>query len=70
MMRGRGHDLAGLPGERVDGPCPLRQEVEELETVRTGGRLADARDLSVDRSVQRRRAGLDRHNQIIKSLFE
>ena len=56
MVRGRRHALPGLPGERFDGPRPLREEVEQLETARAGGRLADAGDLLVDRGLQRRRA--------------
>ena len=34
MVRGRRDALAGLVGERFDGPRALRQEVEELETAR------------------------------------
>jgi hypothetical protein len=52
MMRGRRDTLTSLLGEGFDRPWPLRQEVEELETVRAGGRLADACDLFVDRGFQ------------------
>ena len=52
MVRGRRDALAGLVGERFDGPRPLRQEVEELEPARAGRGLADARDLFVDCGLQ------------------
>ncbi len=52
MVRGRRDALAGLVGERFDRPGALGQEVEELETARTGRGLADARDLLVDRGFQ------------------
>ena len=34
VVRGRGDALAGLSGERFDGPRALREEVEELEPAR------------------------------------
>ena len=55
MVRGRGHALPDLSRERFDGPRALREEVKQLEPVRTRGRLPDAGDLLVDRSLQRRR---------------
>jgi len=52
MVRGRRDALAGLVSERLDGPPSLGQEVEELETARTGRGLTDTRDLLIDRSFQ------------------
>ena len=71
MVRGRGHALAGLLGERFDGPRALREEVEELEPAGTRGRLPDAGDLLVDRGLQRRRAlGGMVIIQILKCILE
>jgi hypothetical protein len=52
MMRGRRDTLTSLLGERFDRAWSLRQEVEQFETARAGGRLTDASDLFVDRGFQ------------------
>jgi hypothetical protein len=48
VVGGGRHAPARLVGERFDRPGPLRQEIEELEATRTGGRLADTGNLLVD----------------------
>src|SRR4030095_5534031 len=68
MVRGCRDALARLVGEGFDGPWPLRQEVEKLETAWAGGGLADACDLFVDSVLQGCRSG--GHIQIIKLSFE
>jgi hypothetical protein len=52
MVRGRRDTLAGLTGEGIHRPWALRQEVEELETVRAARGLANPGDLFVDRRLQ------------------
>jgi hypothetical protein len=52
VVRRIGDALANLRGQRVDGARPLRQEIEELEPARARRRLADPRDLLVDRGLE------------------
>jgi len=70
MVRGGGHALTGLPGERFDGSRALGKQVEQLETPCARRGLTDACDLVVNGRLQRGRATFGRHNQVFKCSFE
>src|SRR5438105_11951481 len=68
MLRGIGERKTHFGRQGVNGPFPLSEQLQNLEPMRTGERLADAGELPVQ-AVLELAVSITRHSQVINRLL-
>src|SRR5437667_11964089 len=69
MLRGIGERKTHFGRQGVNGPFPLSEQLQNLEAMRTGERLADAGELPVQ-TVLELAVSITGHNQVINILLD